>query len=134
MKLKIMKIKLEVLSVIIVLLILNVSNSFAQFKSVSIGKQTWMAENLNVTSYRNGDKIPQVQDANEWSKLTTGAWCYYQNKTEYGFIYGIMYNWYAVNDSRGLAPKGWHIPSDAEWLEMINILGGTNEAGIKMKT
>jgi uncharacterized protein (TIGR02145 family) len=129
-----MKNKFKVLSSILILLIFVTSNCFAQFKTVKIGKQTWAAENLNVKIYRNGDKIPQVKDANEWSKLTTGAWCYYQNKTEYGFIYGIMYNWYAVNDPRGLAPKGWHIPSDAEWLELINSLGGINEAGIKMKT
>src|ERR1035438_4428509 len=129
-----MKIKLNILSIIVVLLILFKSNSFAQFKSIKIGKQTWSAENLNVTTYRNGDKIPQMQDANEWSKLTTGAWCYYQNKTEYGFVYGIMYNWYAVHDPRGLAPKGWHSPTDAEWTEMVNTLGGINEAGTKMKT
>ena len=129
-----MKNKIKYLVVTLMFLTLIISNCFAQFKSVKIGKQTWAAENLNVQTYRNGDKIQQVQDPDEWSKLTTGAWCYYQNKTEFGFVYGIMYNWYAVNDPRGLAPKGWHIPSDAEWTEMVNILGGTNEAGTKMKT
>lgn len=85
------------------------------YKTVKVFDQVWMAENLNVSTYRNGDPIPEVQDAKEWKKLKTGAWCYYENKTENGTIYGKMYNWFAVNDPRGLAPEGFHIPSDAEW-------------------
>jgi len=65
------------------------------YKTVTIGTQEWMAENLNVEHYRNGDAIPQVQNADEWAKLTTGAWCYYENKTENGTTYGKLYNWYA---------------------------------------
>jgi len=94
------------------------------YKTVIIGNQEWTAENLNVSHYRNGDVIPQVQDADEWGKLTTGAWCYYENKSENGKIYGKLYNWYAVNDSRGLAPKGFHIPSASEWEQLIDSLGG----------
>jgi len=103
------------------------------YKYVKIGKQIWMAENLNASTYNNGDLIPQVQNAAEWSQLTTGAWCYYGNKTKNGKIYGKLYNWYAVQDPRGLAPEGWHIPSDREWAELIKFLGGEDFAGGKLK-
>jgi len=93
--------------------------------SVQIGNQIWTQKNLDVTTYRNGDVIPQVQDASTWSNLTTGAWCYYQNNTANGTIYGKLYNWYAVNDPRGLAPNGYHIPSDAEWTTLTNNLAAT---------
>ena len=98
----------------------------------SIGKQVWTTKNLDVTKYRNGDAIPQVQDKNAWAKLKTGAWCYYENKTANGTTYGKLYNWYAVNDPRGLAPKGYHIPTDAEWTILTDNLG--EEAGTKMKS
>jgi uncharacterized protein (TIGR02145 family) len=84
-------------------------------KTVKIGQQTWMAENLNVDNYRNGDPIPEVEDPTEWKNLTTGAWCYYGNNPENGKKYGKLYNWDAVNDPRGLAPDGWHIPTEAEF-------------------
>lgn len=103
------------------------------YKSVAIGTQKWMAENLNVEHYRNGDAIPQVQDLQKWSTLKTGAWCYYENKSENGKTFGKLYNWYAVNDSRGLAPKGWHIPTDAEWTQLTDYLGGEEVAGGKLK-
>jgi uncharacterized protein (TIGR02145 family) len=102
------------------------------FKIVKIGNQRWMAENLNVSTYRNGDSIPQVKNGAEWEKLKTGAWCYYENKTENGSKYGKLYNWYAVNDARGLAPLGFHIPSDEEWEQLIKNLG-SKEAGAKIK-
>ncbi len=95
--------------------------------------QIWMQKNLSVTTYRNGDPIPEVKDPVKWSKLTTGAWCYYENNVNYGKVYGILYNWYAVNDPRGLAPAGWHIPSDTEWTTLSNALGGDDVAGGKMK-
>jgi len=104
-----------------------------EYKTVKIGNQEWMAENLNVEHYRNGDVIPQVQDAKEWSILTTGAWCYYENNSENGKTYGKLYNWYAVNDSRGLAPEGWHIPTDAEWTQLVDFLGGREVAGSNLK-
>jgi uncharacterized protein (TIGR02145 family) len=92
-----------------------------------------MAKNLEVAFYRNGDPIPQVTDPTEWAGLTTGAWCYYNNDSTQGTTYGKLYNWYAVNDPRGLAPAGWHIPSDAEWTTLENSLGGNSVAGGKMK-
>ncbi len=101
---------------------------------VTIGTQVWTSKNLNVDTYRNGDEIPQVQDANAWSNLTTGAWCYYTNDASNGTKYGKLYNWYAVHDPRGLAPKGYHIPTDAEWTKLTDYLGGEEEAGTKMKS
>jgi uncharacterized protein (TIGR02145 family) len=103
------------------------------YKTVTIGTQVWMAENLNVEHYSNGDPIPQVQDKDEWSKLTTGAWCYYENKTSNGKTYGKLYNGFAVYDPRGLAPEGWHIPSDSEWTQLTDFLGGKEVAGGKLK-
>src|SRR6266498_1594182 len=104
------------------------------YKTVKIGNQVWMAENLNVRTYRNGDTIPQVQDPKSWSRLNTGAWCYYENKTEAGSNYGKLYNWYAINDPRGLAPEGWHIPSDTEWIKLASSLGGKIGSSAKIKS
>jgi len=101
---------------------------------IRIGTQRWMTKNLSVTRYRNGDKIPQVKDSAEWASLTTGAWCYYKNDAVTGATYGKLYNWYAVNDIRGLAPTGFHIPSDAEWTTLSTFLGGDLLAGGKMKS
>jgi uncharacterized protein (TIGR02145 family) len=82
--------------------------------------QMWMAKNLDVTNYNNGDSIPEVTDSAQWSNLTTGAWCWYNNDSaDYAAIYGRLYNWYAVSDPRGLAPTGWHIPSDSEWNALV---------------
>jgi len=99
--------------------------------SVTICSQVWMVKNLDVSKYRNGDDIPQVTDATTWANLTTGAWCYYENNTANGTVYGKLYNWFAVNDPRGLAPAGWHIPSQAEWVTLQNCLG--NDPGGKVK-
>ena len=101
---------------------------------IKIGDQTWTSKNLDVETYRNGDAIPKVEDQEEWANLTTGAWCYYENESDNGTTYGKLYNWYAVNDPRGLAPKGYHIPSDAEWTILSDNLGGEEEAGTKMKS
>ncbi len=97
------------------------------YPSLIINNKEWSAKNLNVSKYRNGDIIPQVQNATEWENLTTGAWCYYGNDSN-NEPFGKLYNWYAVNDSRGLAPQGWHIPSDSEWesLEQYLISAGYN--------
>jgi uncharacterized protein (TIGR02145 family) len=84
-------------------------------KTVMIGKQEWMSENLNVDYYQNGDNIPEVEDPTEWMSLRTGAWCCYDNDPDNGKKYGKLYNWYAVNDPRGLAPQGWHIPTKEEF-------------------
>ena len=101
--------------------------------SVTICSQIWMLNNLEVTTYRNGDPIPQVTDSIQWVNLTTGAWCYYNNNSANGPVYGKLYNWYAVNDPRGLAPAGWHVPSDAEWTTLSTCLGSDLIAGGPMK-
>jgi uncharacterized protein (TIGR02145 family) len=102
---------------------------------VTIGTQTWTGCNLNVTTYRNGDPIPQVTDQTDWSNLTTGAWCHINNNPANDAIYGKLYNWYAVNDTAhgGLAPLGYHVPSYAEWDILIDSLGGDTVAGGKLK-
>src|SRR4030042_4109572 len=111
----------------------NAVNSENNFQSVTIGEQIWMKKNLDVDHYRNGDLIPEVTDIHEWAKLTTGAWCYYNNDPKNGKIYGKLYNWYAVNDPRGLAPDGWHIASDMEWGLLSGELGGDHISGQKLK-
>jgi uncharacterized protein (TIGR02145 family) len=103
--------------------------------TVLIGTQQWTDKNLDVLTYRNGDLIPQVTDPTAWAALTTGAWCYFNNNfLGYGAIYGKLYNWYAVNDPRGLAPQGWHIATYDEWATLSTTLGGTTVAGGKLKT
>jgi uncharacterized protein (TIGR02145 family) len=91
---------------------------------VVIGTQTWTGCNANVDTYANGDPIPQVTDPIVWAGLTTGAWCYYDNDPLNGAKYGKLYNWYAVNDSRGLAPTGYHVPSVNEWYTLSAYLSG----------
>jgi uncharacterized protein (TIGR02145 family) len=105
------------------------------YKTVIIGTQTWMAENMRVTKYRNGDLIPNVTDNSAWTTLTTGAYCSYGNTANKDDIatYGRLYNWYAASDSRNIAPAGWHVPSDAEWTTLITYLGGAIVAEGKMK-
>ena len=105
-----------------------------RYNSVIIGTQEWMKENLNVSKYTDGTPIPQVTDPTAWANLTTGAWCYYNNDSKNGAIYGKLYNWYAITDPRGLAPVGWHIPNDTEWTTLTDYLGGQSVAGGKMKS
>jgi len=113
----------------------TIRQSLHVFSFVTICNQVWMDKNLDVDTYRNGDPIPQVTDAAAWAALTTGAYCYYNNDSAtYAATYGKLYNWYAVNDPRGLAPAGWHVASEAEWdIELTGCLGGPSEAGGKMK-
>ena len=105
------------------------------YPTVNIGTQTWTQKNLNVSRYRNGDVIPQVITSAQWSSISTGAWCWYNNDSaRYASTYGKLYNWYAVNDSRGIAPLGWHVPTDQDFLVLTySILGGPSAAGGKMK-
>ncbi|NNT71581.1 hypothetical protein HKT18_05050 [Flavobacterium sp. IMCC34852] len=104
------------------------------YPSIIINNKQWMKENLNVSKYRNGDVIPEVTDPTQWEDLTTGAWCYYANETANGTTYGKLYNWYAVNDPRGLAPAGWHVATDQEWTALTTFLGGnTTVAGAKLR-
>ena len=100
------------------------------YKTVKIGNQIWMAENLKVTHYRNGDPIPNVSEYKEWPKLVTGAYCAYQNDESHeSDTYGYLYNWYAVTDERNLAPEGWRVASFDDWIELLHQVGFTNSGG-----
>ncbi len=108
----------------------------ASVASVTIGNQVWMKKNLDTDRYANGDLIPQASYNEEWHDEINnekGAWCYYNNNPTNGAKYGRLYNWYAVSDSRGLCPAGWHVPSDGDWKILQEFLGGEKEAGAKMK-
>ncbi|UEG49243.1 hypothetical protein LK994_11435 [Ferruginibacter lapsinanis] len=100
---------------------------------VAMCNQIWSGKNLDVSTYKNGDTIPQVTDRTQWNAMRTGAWCYYNNDPANGSVYGKMYNWYAVNDPRGLAPQGWHIPDNAEYTDLANCLGGSTVGGGPLK-
>lgn len=105
------------------------------YSSIVLGNgQEWMAENLRTTNYANGDPIPNVTDATQWDNLTTGAWVHYDNDSQFENLYGKLYNWYTVADSRNVCPTGWHVPSDAEWTFLTAYLGGDLVAGGKMKS
>ncbi len=108
-----------------------------QYESVKIGNQLWITRNLDVDRFRNGDLIPHVKSDEEWVKAGENgepAWCYYDNDPENGKKYGKLYNWFAIVDTRGLAPEGWHVPSDEEWTILEDFLGGKNIAGHKLKS
>lgn len=103
--------------------------------TVTICNQTWMTQNLNVNKYRNGDTIPQVKDSATWLNLTTGAWCWYNNDSAtYAASYGRLYNWYAVTDPRGLAPTGYHVPSDLEWNVLIKCIDPTADTSLSIQS
>jgi uncharacterized protein (TIGR02145 family) len=108
-------------------------HSVSNITVTAICNQIWMKKNLDIVTYKNGDTIPQFTNLSGWNSLKNGAWCYPNNDSALGLIYGKLYNWYAVNDPRGLAPKGWHIPTGTEWLTLSNCLGGLNISGGKMK-
>jgi hypothetical protein len=92
------------------------------YKTIVIGSQEWMAENLKTSIYRNGEAIANVTDDSQWQVLTTGAWCYYNNDNQFNCPHGKLYNWYAVADPRNLCPTGWHVPTDGEWNVLIGYL------------
>lgn len=103
------------------------------YRTIVIGTQTWMAENLKTTKYRDGEVIPNVIVDATWAALTTGAYCWYKNDaTTFKNTIGALYNWYSVNTGK-LCPTGWHIPSDTEWTTLTTFLGGGSVAGGKMK-
>lgn len=104
------------------------------YRTITIGDQVWMADNLQVTHYRNGDPIPVVGDDTAWHNLSTGAYCYYDNDASNNISYGKLYNWYAINDSRGIAPEGWHIPTEVELAQLAEYLKGDTIAAGKMKS
>ena len=129
------QIRMRKVSLIFILLFGFSCISIAQ--TITIGSQVWMTKNLDVSTFRNGDPIPQAKTEEEWymaKELKRPAWCYYDNDPKNGAIYGKLYNWFAVNDPRGLAPNGFHIPSDAEWTILTDYLGGQEIAGTKMKS
>ena len=104
---------------------------------VKIGTDTWAIANLNVSTFRNGDSIPEARTNKEWTTAGESgkpAWCYYNNDPANGPKYGKLYNWYAVNDPRGLAPVGWTMPSDADWTRLTYYSGGQGAAGERMKS
>lgn len=112
-----------------------------EYKTIKIGEQEWMAENLNVKHFRNGDLIPEARSAEDWQKANENklpTWCYYNNDPINGEKYGKLYNFYAVIDPRGLAPIGWEVPNSAEWNKLVDQFGGqdfaTNRIGFKSTT
>jgi len=115
----------------------NVAGSEAQAvlpRQVTIGAQQWMTRNLDVTTFRNGDTIPEVKDRAAWAATTQPAWCYYNNDPAKAQLFGKIYNWYAVNDARGLAPAGWHIPNDVELAgEWNTLVHAVNENAALLK-
>ena len=104
------------------------------YQTRRIGNQWWMAENLKVTHYRNGDVIPNVTDSATWLDTYTGAYCNFDYSTFTTSTYGRLYNWYAVDDSRKIAPSGWHVASDEEWHTLVDYLGGDSLAAGEMKS
>ncbi len=115
----------------------NISSLKDAKGTVVIGTQTWAEANLDVITFRNGDTIPEARTVEEWvaaGKAGRPAWCYYNNDTVAGGKYGKLYNWYAVNDPRNLAPEGWEIPGNEDWTKLVYFLGGSQVAGLKMKS
>lgn len=107
-----------------------------EIATVTIGHQKWTAENLDATTFRNGDAVPEAQSDAEWKQAyleEQPAWCYLYSDPANGLKYGKLYNWFAVRDPRGLAPKGFHIPSKEEWDSLVAFLGGQQAAGKKLK-
>jgi uncharacterized protein (TIGR02145 family) len=103
------------------------------YRTIQIGTQVWMAENLRTTKYKNGSAIPNVTDNMTWRDLTTPAFCYYNNDAATNkYVYGALYNWFTVNTGN-LCPTGWHVPADTEWATLVSYLGGTSVAGAKLK-
>ena len=103
------------------------------YTTVKIGDQFWTVENLRTTKYNDGTPIQPITNNNDWMALTNGSYCYYNNEPANDNPYGKLYNWYAVNTGK-LCPRGWHIPTEAEWTQLIDALGGEADAGGKMKT
>ena len=104
------------------------------YPAVQIAGLWWMQENLSVTRYQNGDSIPDgTADHAAWAQLSTGAWAYPDSQAALRSSFGLLYNWYAVNDPRGLCPTGWRLPTHDEWTALTNALGGETKAGAQLK-
>lgn len=104
-----------------------------EYKTILIGDQEWMAENLRVTHYRNGDEIPRITEKNDWINLESGAYCNPHDDATNALNYGKLYNYYTIEDSRNICPEGWHIPTGDEWRILIEELGNEYIAGGKLK-
>jgi uncharacterized protein (TIGR02145 family) len=108
------------------------------YNTVLIGNQCWMKENLKTTKYHNGTDIPNVTNASDWVNLTTGAYCWFANSFSWKDYYGALYNWYATdpasNGNNQLCPEGWKVPTDEDYTILSTYLGGTVQAGGKMKS
>ncbi len=103
------------------------------YKTVKIGTQCWLQENLKTTKYRDGSSIPYVSNQTSWSTLVTSAYCYYNNIASNSDSCGLLYNWFALADARNLCPVNWHVPTDAEWTILTTYLGGESVASGKLK-
>lgn len=103
------------------------------YHTVAIGNQVWMAENLRVTRFRNGDRLPMVTDHYTWNQFAGSAYCHYNNDTNKSKPYGLLYNWHVINDHRNIAPEGWHLPSELELATLIAYVGGDTIAAGKLK-
>ena len=129
--------RLLIVALVVLFIQLSLSISPVLSQDIKIGIQIWTSKNLDVSTFRNGEVIPEAKSKEEWEKAGKNnqpAWCYYDNNEQNGKVYGKLYNWYAVNDSRGLLPSGYHIPSHADWIILTDFLGGKNIAGEKMKS
>ena len=104
------------------------------YNTVQIGTQCWTQSNLKVSKYRNGDNIPTGLSNSTWASTTNGAYAIYNNDPVNDGVYGKLYNHYAVMDTRGLCPTGWHVPTDGEWTTLENHLGGWSVAGGALKS
>ncbi len=111
------------------------NNKQVFIKEITIGDQVWAAENLSVEEFRNGDPIPQAKTQSKWQQAEETkqpAWCYVAYDSVHNSHLGKLYNWYAINDPRGLAPNGFHIPKASEWETLISHLG-KNDAASRLK-
>lgn len=102
------------------------------YHTIKIGNQTWMVENLRTTHYNDGTEIPNVLYQEDWSSLSTGAYCNYDNAKSYASVYGRLYNWYSVNTGK-LAPEGWRVPTDDDFTELVLYCGGSDVAASKLR-
>jgi len=134
---------------IIIIFLLFISSTIAQrkalvdidgnkYKTVKIGKQTWMSENLRTTKFTDGTLIPVVADSTEWANLKTPAIAWYNNDSIiYKAIHGVLYNWYVIskedNGNRSICPEGWRVPTDDDWTELSEFYGGNAVSGGKLK-
>ena len=119
------------------IILVSLVSTFSFAQTTTLGTQVWSTKNLEVTTFRNGDPIFYAQTDEEWEKAGANgqpAWSYFEHDPKNEEIYGKLYNWFAVNDPRGLAPEGWKIPTDGDWAKLVEFLGGKTNASQKMKS